>query len=82
MANKYKFSPVDLYSGNANREREVAMMDRHNGRVIRIFKSVREAGREMRIPSPNIVACLKGRITSAGGYCWLYVYEGVTEDGK
>lgn len=71
-----QFTPIDLHSGNVNKERAVAMMDRYNGRVIDTFPSVREAGRKTGIKSSNITACLNGRLKTAGGYCWLYVYDG------
>jgi hypothetical protein len=40
-----------------------------------IYNSIREAGRKLNISSGNITECLKGRIKTAGGYHWEYVYK-------
>lgn len=69
MAISFKFTPVDLYKNNKNKEKSV--MCRKDGRTWS-FPSVRDAAKLMNVPEPNIIACLKGRIKSAGGYCWKY----------
>ena len=69
MANVYKFIPLDLHKDNKNKGKPVVGIK--DGRMWR-FPSVRDAARLMNIPSPNIVACLKGRLKTAGGYCWKY----------
>lgn len=69
MANVYKFVPVDLHKDNKNKERPV--VGSKDGRMW-CFPSVREAARLMNIPSPNIIACLKGRLKTAGGFRWKY----------
>ena len=42
-----------------------------DGRTFR-FPSERDAARLMGVQSQNIVACLKGRLKTAGGYRWKY----------
>ncbi len=66
----YKFVPIDIHANNKNREKPVIVVYK-DGRTC-CFPSVRDAARLMNIPLPNIVACLKGRLKTAGGYCWKY----------
>lgn len=73
MAIIYSFVPLDLHGVNPNTERPVDAIY-SNGRRCR-FPSIRDAGRMMCIPSSNIVACLKGRIKTAGGCQWEYVND-------
>lgn len=70
MGNAYKFVPLDLHGKNKNAEKPVVTVLK-DGRICR-FPSVRDAARLMGIPEPNIVACLKGRLKTAGGYNWKY----------
>lgn len=70
MIKPLKFVPIDLYGNNKNKEKPVIMVYK-DGRTCR-FPSVRDAGRMMGIPQSNIVACLKGRAKTAGGYGWKY----------
>ena len=38
-----------------------------------IYDSVNEVGRKTGLPCSNIVACLKGRIKTCGGFHWQYI---------
>lgn len=69
MAEIFKFIPMDLHKNNKNNEKPVTASK--DGRIWH-FPSVRDAARLMNIPSPNIVACLKGRLKTAGGFQWKY----------
>ena len=64
------FVPLDIHGNNKNREKPVIAVYR-DGKTCR-FPSVRDAARLMNVPEPNIVACLKGRLKTAGGYHWKY----------
>lgn len=70
MISMFNFVPINLHGNNKNKEKPVVMTYK-DGRICR-FPSVREASRLMGIATPNIVACLKGRKKSAGGYFWKY----------
>lgn len=70
---RFNFVPVDLHAANCNRERSVVASDYVTGKAFHIFPSVHEAARELGIKEPNIVACLKGRKKTAGGYLWSYL---------
>ena len=76
---KFNFRMLDLHANNRNRTRSVAASDYLTGKTIYVFPSIREAARKLGIKSPSIVACLKGRIKTAGGYVWSYL-DGTTED--
>lgn len=43
-----------------------------NGNLIKIWKSMAEAGRSLGIFKANISACCKGKAKSAGGFIWKY----------
>lgn len=66
----YNFQPIDCYCKAKKRKREVICISPEGTK--NCFPSIREAGRQMGIPSPNIVACIKGRLKTAGGYRWEY----------
>jgi hypothetical protein len=55
------------------RERAVIAI-RKDGVLCR-FDGVREAARITDVQASNIVACLKGRLRTAGGYGWKYVED-------
>jgi hypothetical protein len=42
------------------------------GVFIKEWQSSMDAGIDLNIKIPNIVACLKGRQVSSGGYIWKY----------
>lgn len=77
---KFNFRFFDLRADNRNRPRGVAASDYLTGKTIYVFPSAREASRKLGIKSPSIVACLKGRIKTAGGYLWSYLDGGSDED--
>ena len=68
-----KFRPIDLSAGNPNRKRPVQTVF-DDGRICK-FPDIHAAATLMKIPAPNIVACLKGRLKTAGGYKWEYADE-------
>ena len=70
-----KFVPISQFSLAKNKPKPVEVVYK-DGRTCR-FPSAYEASRLMGVPHPNIVACLKGRHKTAGGYVWRYA-----EDGK
>ena len=77
---KFNFRFMDLRADNRNRPRGVVASDYLTGKTILVFSSVRAAARETGIKSSNIVACLKGRIKTSGGYLWSYLDGGSDED--
>lgn len=77
MDNVYKFVPLNLHGNNKNIEKPVIAF--YKGERICRFPSVRDAARLMKIPSPNIVACLKGRLKTAGGCSWKYADDSYGE---
>lgn len=65
-----RFKPIDLYRNNPNKKKPVVVIF-ESGKLCR-FPSVREAALIMGVPQSNIVACIKGRVKTAGGYIWRY----------
>ena len=58
-----------------HKARAVYQIDMTSGAIIKKWKCIREAERELKIAQPNITACCKGRISSAYGYVWRYADE-------
>lgn len=50
----------------------VEMLDVITGKVIKSFKSISEASREMKINNSNVITVCKGLRKRAGGYIWRY----------
>lgn len=69
----YNFVPISTICKSKNR-RTIVVAISPDGKKHR-FTSIREAGRQLDIPSSNIVGCLKGRLKTAGGYRWKYAKE-------
>lgn len=66
-----KFVFVDLRINSKTRERPVVMVSADGYRICK-YPSIYAAAKLMGIPASAIVACLKGRRRTAGGYCWKY----------
>lgn len=65
-----RFVPIDIHGNNKNRKKPVMVFYKDGSMCC--FPTVREAARMTGIPESNIVACLKGRLKTAGGYRWKY----------
>ena len=48
------------------------MIDLKTGDIIKTFKSISDAGRQMKISSGNIGMVCRGHRNQAGGYLWEY----------
>ena len=68
------------FLANEHRKRRIRMYDKNSGIEIATFRSIREAERKTRIPSSNIVSCLKGRQSYTKNYSWCYVEDYETEE--
>lgn len=57
--------------------KRVAMIDKGSGMILKVFNSVREAGRETGICYTNIIKCCKNHqsFKTAGGFIWKYYDE-------
>lgn len=60
---------------NDRREKPVRCYDAKSKRLLREYRSIREAEKETGIPSSNIIAQLKGRQSHTRGMTWCYVEE-------
>lgn len=63
------------YSFEKHKERycrQVAKLD-DNGNIIKVYKSIKEAGDENGLKNPySISSCCRGRIKTSGGFRWIY----------
>lgn len=46
-----------------------------NGKLLKIWKSIIDASRNLQIPDDNIGKCCKGKYKQSGGYVWRYADE-------
>lgn len=60
-------------SGKDNANSKAVLMSDMNGKAIKRYECIMDAERELGIWNSCIVACLKGRKKTAGGYKWSYV---------
>jgi len=58
-----------------SRGRQVAMLDPNTGEEKRVFATIMDAARELRINPSNITTVCKGGRKSAGGFGWTYKNE-------
>lgn len=56
------------------RNKKIQQLDKNNN-IIKNWNSIKEASETLNIKSSNIVACLKGRQKTSGGFCWKYMIE-------
>lgn len=60
----------------------VNMIDLKTGDIIKTFKSISDAGRQMKISSGNIGMVCRGHRPYAGGYKWEYADEKISKNYK
>ena len=60
----------------------VNMIDLKTGNIIKTFKSISDAGRQMKISSGNIGMVCRGHRPYAGGYKWEYADEKISKKYK
>lgn len=60
----------------------VNMIDLKTGNIIKTFKSISDAGRQMKISSGNIGSVCRGHRPYAGGYKWEYADEKISKKYK
>ena len=60
------------YSNNTNVCRKVIQINKDTKEIIKIYNSIKEASKELKINYSSIVNCCKGRYKTSGGYIWKY----------
>ena len=66
---------VELKKSVRSRQRRVYMLEKDTLKVLKMFDSIMDASRELKINSSNITMVCKGIRKWAGGYGWKYVDE-------
>ena len=61
--------------GEDNPRASIILQYDKNGNLIKIWRYIKLASKELKINASDISACAKGRLKSAGGYCWKYLYD-------
>lgn len=61
-------------SDDKKKSTKVAQYDL-DGNLIKIWKRIKQAEIELRIPGSNISSCCRGKLKTAGGFIWKYIDE-------
>lgn len=64
--------PTGRTVGHSRVKKAVRQLDK-NGKVIKVFDSGVAASAATGVPQSSISACCRGRVKSAGGFCWGFV---------
>ena len=64
-----------ILKSKRSKQKKVYMLDKDTLKIIKIFDSIMDASREMKINNSNISMVCKGIRKLAGGYGWKYVDE-------
>lgn len=68
-------------AGNKNpRALEIVQLDK-NDNIIKVWKYIKQASRELHIHAADISTCAKSKLKSAGGYHWKYLYDNISKNG-
>lgn len=65
---------VTLQQNSKIKRRRVYQYNK-NGKLIKIWDSIAEASSALKLKSPNIINCCKGKQKTCGGYIWKYEDE-------
>jgi hypothetical protein len=70
----------DLRRGQARYNYTNIIQLSKEGHLIKEFKSITQAGRELNIPYQNIQKCCKGERKTAGGFRWKFTEKEITNE--
>lgn len=68
-----KTGPKGYIGKNSKLSKKVVQLDK-NDNIIKIWDSISDVERELKISNGNICSCIKGKYHTSGGYKWKY-YE-------
>ena len=60
------------YSNNTNVPKKVIQINKDTKEIIKIYNSIIEASKELKINRTGITKCCRGRLKTSGGYIWKY----------
>jgi len=74
MSDKFSGKNNPMYGKPSPRRRKVSQIDKDSGKIIKIFDSIKEAGKITNVATPHIIACCQGKQrTTSGKWKWKYV---------
>ena len=68
-------SHKDLQAGEKNPRALIIIQYDHEYNLIKVWRYIKLASKELNIHAADISGCAKGRLKHAGGYCWKYLYD-------
>ena len=60
------------YSNNTRVPKKVIQINKDTKEIIKIYNSITEVSKELKIDDSNISKCCKGKYKTCGGYIWKY----------
>ena len=79
---KISQSNKGVQAGSKNpRAMPVVQLDRHDN-LISVWKYIKLASIELKVNAADISSCAKGKLKSAGGFHWKYLYDNKSKDGS
>lgn len=77
---KISESHKGLFSGDKNPRALIILQYDKEDNLIKVWKYIKLASKELNINTSDISRCAKGRLKSAGGYRWRFLYDNKYKD--
>lgn len=77
---KLSESHSGLFSGDKNPRALIILQYDKEDNLIKVWRYIKLASKELNINQSDISSCAKGRLKSAGGYCWKFLYDNKYKD--
>ena len=72
---KISESQKGLFSGDKNPKALIVLQYDKEDNLIKVWRYIKLASKELNIDASDISGCAKGRLKSAGGYRWKFLYD-------
>lgn len=72
---KISKSQKGMFSGEKNPRALITLQYDKNDNLIRVWEYAKLASKELNIDASDISSCAKGKLKSAGGYHWKFLYD-------
>lgn len=69
-----------IQAGEKNPRALIILQFDKEGNFIKVWRYIKMASIELGIHASDISSCAKGRLKSAGGYCWKFLYDNKYKD--
>lgn len=77
---KISESNKEIFSGEKNPRALIIIQFDKKDNLIKVWRYIKLASKELKIDASDISGCAKGRLHSAGGYHWKFLYDNKLKD--